>query len=193
MGGLVGDAAARVVRVTGLRRVIDLRTAAEVESGATAELPASCARIHAPLFSTIRNHWIAPRDRSAEATAERYLEMLEDGAVTIGRVVEMLGEAARHPTVVHCAAGRDRTGIVIACVLDVLGVPEVTIAEDYALSDAVLADGADAWPETMRCTLELLRNRYGSTQAFLAERACAKRAIDRLHGALVVDRRPDTR
>jgi protein-tyrosine phosphatase len=39
---------------------------------------------------------------------------------------------------VHCSAGKDRTGIVIAMILAVLGVPDDVIAADYALSGGYL-------------------------------------------------------
>ncbi|HYM36160.1 MAG TPA: tyrosine-protein phosphatase [Steroidobacteraceae bacterium] len=42
------------------------------------------------------------------------------------------------PIIVHCAAGKDRTGIAIALLLAVLDVPQETIVEDYLLTnDAV--------------------------------------------------------
>ena len=187
MSGLVGDAAAHVVRVTGVRRVIDLRTADEIDSWPASELPAPCARIHAALFDTIQDHWVHPMDRGPAATAERYVEMLEAGSATIVRVLEMLGEAPSGPTVIHCAAGRDRTGIVIACVLDLLGVPDDTIAQDYALTDVVLDDEGGALPETMHRMLELVRTRYGSMRAFLVDGRCAEGTIDRLGTALLED------
>ena len=39
------------------------------------------------------------------------------------------------PMLVHCTAGKDRTGVVIALILDLLGVPRDVIAEDYRRSD----------------------------------------------------------
>ena len=186
LGGLAGEAAQRVVGSLGLRRVIDLRTQREVEECPAAELPGHCTTIQAPLFRTIWWHWVAPADRSPEATARRYVEMLEEGAATVARVVDLLGDADECPTVIHCMAGRDRTGIVIACVLEVLGVPDAVIAEDYALSDALLDDGGLAHAETMLCMLELVRARHGSVRALLIERAATTAALDRLATALLV-------
>ena len=37
--------------------------------------------------------------------------------------------------VIHCAGGKERTGIIIALLLAIANVPEVTIAEDYAFAD----------------------------------------------------------
>jgi len=40
------------------------------------------------------------------------------------------------PMVVHCAAGKDRTGVAIALLLEALDVPRATIFEDYLLTNA---------------------------------------------------------
>jgi protein tyrosine/serine phosphatase len=51
---------------------------------------------------------------------------------------------------VHCAAGQDRTGIVIALVLAALGVPDELIGADYSLSSLYLDPDSTAvgWHET---------------------------------------------
>ncbi len=41
------------------------------------------------------------------------------------------------PLVVHCAAGKDRTGFAVAILLSTLGVPRETIVEDYLLTNEV--------------------------------------------------------
>ncbi len=50
-----------------------------------------------------------------------------------------MADADTHPIVVHCLAGKDRTGVVVALVLALLGVPDETVAEDYALSNLAMA------------------------------------------------------
>src|SRR5262249_40502205 len=49
----------------------------------------------------------------------------------IARVVTLLADAEA-PAVFHCAAGKDRTGVVSAIVLGLLGVPDEVIVADYA-------------------------------------------------------------
>ncbi|MBK8023774.1 MAG: tyrosine-protein phosphatase [Chloroflexi bacterium] len=48
-------------------------------------------------------------------------------------------EADAFPVLVHCAVGKDRTGVIIALLLDLAGVTDALIAEDYALSMVYLA------------------------------------------------------
>jgi protein-tyrosine phosphatase len=43
-----------------------------------------------------------------------------------------------HQVLIHCASGKDRTGFGAALILDVLGVPEESIVEDYLLSNRYL-------------------------------------------------------
>jgi protein-tyrosine phosphatase len=169
----------------GLRRMIDLRTDGELEESPVPPLPALCERLHFPLFSTIRSHWVRPPDRSPLASATRYFEMLQDGIPTVLRIMETLEDLPSKPTVIHCAVGRDRTGIVIGCLLDLAGVPEEVIAEDYALSGKVILDGEFAHPETMLFFLRLLRDRYDSTHDMLLHHGASGSTLARVRAGLL--------
>jgi hypothetical protein len=61
--------------------------------------------------------------------------MLEDGRRSLAAVVTEAALPSSTPFVISCSAGRDRTGIVVACLLDLLDVTDDAIAGDYALSD----------------------------------------------------------
>ena len=67
--------------------------------------------------------------------AEQYLEMTEVGGWALARAVALLAFDAPLPAVFHCMAGKDRTGVLAALVLRVLGVADSDIVLDYALSD----------------------------------------------------------
>src|SRR5687768_8567092 len=64
LSGVASLTASALVHDLGLRRVIDLRTAVELEDASTGSLPALCERLHLPLFGIIRPHWVRPPDRS---------------------------------------------------------------------------------------------------------------------------------
>ena len=64
-----------------------------------------------------------------------YLRLLGDFPEAFGAAVALAAEVDRLPLLVHCTAGKDRTGLVIAAILDVLGVSDNDIANDYVLSE----------------------------------------------------------
>ena len=178
--------AAHLVEGVGIRRVVDLRMEAEAACGNTT-LPGACERVHLPLFAAVLPHWSTTLDRTPPSTAQRYLEMTREGLPTLRRVVELLADSPSLPTLIHCVAGRDRTGIVIATVLDLLGVADEVIASDYALS-AVRddAEGRKAHPENILLLLELLRAEHGSVREMLLDSGLSPASVDRLRAALLV-------
>jgi protein-tyrosine phosphatase len=97
---------------------------------------------------------------------------------------------------VHCVAGKDRTGILVALALRVAGVAPADIATDYACSDerapwleelAALTDDAErdahrtrygCLPDTMLATLEHLEQRYGSVASYLRAHGITQAQLD---------------
>jgi protein-tyrosine phosphatase len=63
-----------------------------------------------------------------------YVRLLEHAALIFGRILTSLADEARLPAVFHCAAGKDRTGMVAALLLSVLGVSDADILDDYELT-----------------------------------------------------------
>ena len=123
----------------GIRTVIDLRAGHEVDEFSHGPLEATGVRfLHRPVVDETRRDRII-RDPGAPAPellspAAIYLMMLERFADRLTDVVRLIADPANHPVVFHCAAGKDRTGIVAALVLGVLGVDDETIVDDYVLT-----------------------------------------------------------
>lgn len=180
------EPAAGLVRAMGIRRIVDLRMDDEVDQAGAPAFPAECEWIRLPLFYAVQPNWPNPVDRSPPTTAARYLEMAEAGARTIARVVKVLGDVRAKPTLIHCLAGRDRTGIVVACLLDLLDVPDETIAADYALSEVVNdAEGRNAHPDNILLLLRLIRGRFGSVREMLLGAGASAAGIERLRDELI--------
>jgi protein-tyrosine phosphatase len=169
----------------GLRTVIDLRTSHEFKERGVGQLGVSCTHLRRPLFETIRPNWISPTDQSPDATAKRYLEMLSDGTEALVSTVVALSEHDAYPLAIHCAAGRDRTGIIVACVLDLIGVEDSGIASDYALSDRAVDDGGRAHSQTKFHFLTGIREQYGSTRELLSAHGVSDELFDQLLNNLV--------
>lgn len=169
----------------GLRTAIDLRSGEEAAAGTFAG-PGADVR-HLPIFEDNPVFDDVIED-AAVTLADVYMWMLGQGGASIAAVFELLAEPGSYPAVVYCAAGKDRTGIVCALVLDLIGVGREAIAADYARSEAAVAEmrrwAAARAPErrnlvpaeiytapaaAMRRFLESVEAAYGSVDGYLEE------------------------
>ncbi len=69
------------------------------------------------------------------AFGQTYLSMVTGAAATFGQALKVLTDPANLPTIIHCTAGKDRTGITVALLLSLLGVPDAAISADYSLTN----------------------------------------------------------
>lgn len=139
----------------------------------------------------------------ARYLANRYADLTEQGAAGIAGAVGVIADADAAPVVVHCVAGKDRTGVVCALTLSVLGVSDEDIAADYALSTAA-GKRFMAWlrdqkvlkreipqpyfsspAEAMMLFLADLRARHGSAEGYLQAAGVSPDQIDALRRHLL--------
>ncbi len=137
--------------------------------------------------------------------------LLNTGAPKLGLLLRHLATDDRAlPALIHCSAGKDRTGLTVALLLSVLGVPDETIFADYSLSNryypvfyagmarstetlsriGLLADDLHPLllsdPATLQAVFHDLRADYGSLEAYLATFAGVDaETIDRLRERLL--------
>ncbi len=186
----------RYLQELGLRLVCDVRSSGEI-SQAPDQLPEGVAGWQRPLQSqesgreqvrTLRQH----RQQMDALLLRVYTQVIiEENAAQVGEILTALAEGEKRPFLIHCAAGKDRTGVVIALLLLLLGVPEETVLADYSLSNlayeaihqvmeremrqvlwvgmrpAQLYPVLLADPATLRAALATVRERYGSVEAYL--------------------------
>jgi protein-tyrosine phosphatase len=117
----------------GVRTVLDLRTHGELDERGRFEAE-GVAHHHLPLIPRTWQDDLLPDDNAADYLSARYLEMLDAGGANLAAALAFVADADRLPLVFHCAAGKDRTGVVAALTLGLLGVADDDIAVDYALS-----------------------------------------------------------
>lgn len=187
---------------SGLRTVVDLRREPEVAAQPNVFATSPDVRyLHLPLLPD------RPAERPPGSLEELYRSILRECQPQLRRVLAVLAEPEALPALVHCTAGKDRTGLIVGLLLALVGVPRQTIAEDYALSatylvghylvearERALAGGHD-WeqyqgylvcpPELMLRTLDHLDERYGGIDRYALAIGLVEREIDALRDALV--------
>lgn len=186
----------------GLRTIIDLRGDEEAELWPNVwRTSPTVAYHHLPLPNRLLLHSGAP-----PPLHEIYQVMLEHGQSALRQILTILARDDAWPALVHCTAGKDRTGVMIALLLGLAGVSAETIAADYALTARALAspelevvrrtaaNHGFAWattpellacgPETMRETLAFLE-RSGGIEAFVRHLGLSDQQIGQIRAALV--------
>lgn len=197
----LGDSGRAALAGLGLRTVVDLRTDEEAEQAPSALDGTGAKVFHVPLFRAEALGTLQPE------LAAVYRHMIDDRGAAIAEAVGRLSAEGALPGLIHCSAGKDRTGLVVALLLDVLGVPDEIIAADYAMSaDYLDADTAQVMnriraisggqrmdlgllgspPELIRAALARVRDHAGSAAGYLTRHGLALDAIDRLRRGLVV-------
>jgi protein-tyrosine phosphatase len=186
--------------------VIDLRSSAEIRSDGRGPLGSEPIRFHhLPLFDGDTRR--GGEESAAYTLADRYVLLAEFAKDAIARVLTTLAETDA-PAVYHCAAGKDRTGVISAVLLGVLGVKDEIIVADYAATqenlDAIIErlmasegyqtmlsalppDTLHAQPETMITLLARVRERYGSMRDYARAAGVSDASIHRLEARLLGD------
>lgn len=196
----LSESDARQLASVGLRLICDFRSAFESEDasydagfyGARLEkMPleadhSSLKRLRVAMFQP---------GRLRALMGESYTDlMLERNAPLIGRFLQLISEESCLPVLVHCTAGKDRTGMATMILMALLGVPDEVIAADYSLSNhyhehfrrfvgsairklrwlgltvddlrpLLIAD-----PDLMRDALAAVRSKYGSVEHYVTLR-----------------------
>ena len=119
----------------GIGTVVDLRTASEREKRPSPLVEAGVRTVHAPIFTDDEEY----PDHLATA-GEVYCWWLRERRTGVALAMNSIAGAPSAPVLVHCHAGKDRTGVVIGMVLRLAGVSIADIADDYALSGMRLVD-----------------------------------------------------
>ncbi|KAJ6008979.1 hypothetical protein N7522_003995 [Penicillium canescens] len=143
----VTSAGWHTVKSLGVSTIIDMTSPGEVEifTGAPDKTlsPLGIETLHLPLkqgvFSMARQvrKYQVYRSTGPEVIAEGYLNLLEVGSAIIRRVLEHFRDNAGG-CLIHCAMGKDRTGVIVGLLLSLAGVPHDTIADEFSLSEAHL-------------------------------------------------------
>lgn len=185
---------ARLRRETGLASVLDLRSDTEIKEEMVKLLSEGGIRYHnVPLITGGRGPGSDDEDELFTRftnMGEFYMFLLghEDFSEKLAQALEIIANSENHPILFHCTVGKDRTGILAAAVLNILGVADEDIITDYNLTtqhmpgfiermkgipeaeDILAKFPAYIWEasrESMALVLSEIRRDYGSVRGYL--------------------------
>lgn len=205
------DADLHTLAGLGVNLVCDLRTDDESQSEPNRPLPNQPETVHLPVVvdadtSKRVRTLLFQKSKLPGLVIEGYTRIIIDNnAAVLGAVFKRLADPDSLPAIIHCTAGKDRTGVTIALLLLALGVPEETVVADYSLSNRYYERFAElgeraikplmvtgvrvadlrpllvADPATLRTTFAYIRDKYGSVEAYLrAAAGVTDETIERL-------------
>lgn len=192
----------------GLKTVIDLRTQREHDREPTVWQGEQPPRfIHLPIGDADdpwyrKQHRMVQQNRfsAAQSTGhmiDGYRMIADEGVPSYRQLMDIVLDPANHPILIHCNAGKDRSGVAVALILEALGVDRETILDEYLLTNEInhaaekaermaqsradngrragRAPTADAWfpligvkPEMLETWWAHIDEQYGSMDAYLA-------------------------
>ena len=193
----------------GVRTVIDLRRQVEIDGQPDNVLGRSPHAIYHNVDivgDMVFDRIESPKPR--DVIHGSYRNMLDRRGQKFGEALRVLARPGALPAMYHCMGGQDRTGLISALLLGLVGVPNETIAADYTLTaeyrifaylgpnpEIPNADPSDYTPEAYRArncppevmldTLEYLEDRHGGIEAYVRSCGVTDDDIAALRAALV--------
>ena len=199
-----------LIRSIGLLSVIDLRTPTEVERRGRGVLGSEPIRyVNLSVLPESDAEQQATPVARIDDVADRYLSYLEVGRSALVESFGLIANPDSYPLVFHCQAGKDRTGVLAALLLECLGVERSVIVYDYVLTatrmdliigrlrrDPHFADRMDELPpsvfaveaSTMECFLDGLDERFGGARTWARGAGITEAQLESLVHLLVEDR-----
>ncbi|HAX04277.1 MAG TPA: hypothetical protein DCX77_01255 [Acidimicrobiaceae bacterium] len=132
----------------GIRTVVDFRTSAEAHRDVSRLWATVTTHVPLPIGDEIAQQTeFVDRIRAGEITsvsvadvADSYIEMLSDSGHQFVKFLELAADVESWPLLFHCTAGKDRTGIATALILELCGVERDVLLDDYELTNALRSE-----------------------------------------------------
>jgi protein-tyrosine phosphatase len=201
----------RLTDELGVTSVIDLRSGFELKNNGKGLLEEAAIKYSNIAFMADGGDPNANAQRYDHCTnmGQFYIELAQQKGYgqKIVQALEVIAEPGNHPLVFHCAVGKDRTGMLAAMLLSLLGVAEADIVEDYTLSepymdellekiknDAKAGEGVPPIPdyfwkasaESMKLLLKMIKKEYGGAEGYLKAMGMAAAVPKNLQKGLLV-------
>jgi len=175
----------------GVRTVLDLRTSVEVELTGPGPLVAAGVRhLNLDLIPhgfdgrALVDRTIPDETAGEHAMDHFYIDYVRDAPGEVATALRTIADPHSGAVLVHCAAGKDRTGVIVALALSLVGVKRDAVVADYALSGeriVAIRDRLVATPlyseDISRRTVDSMRPHAGNMERFLDR-------VDREYGGI---------
>lgn len=192
-----------ILRRVGLVTVLDLRSPDEVAQDGRGPLEnAPIGYVNVPLLQEKKDY--PPGDVEVDLV-DRYVSYLELAGDSVVKALQTIADEDRQPLVLHCSAGKDRTGVIAALLLSCLGVDSEAVVADYAAKhvdkemveflrrrpsyaerlDQLPPSTLQSEPGTMRQFLALVEERYGGPRDWAIRAGIGERTLHRLRETML--------
>jgi protein-tyrosine phosphatase len=208
---LTDDSRTRLEQL-GIEYIVDLRDDSELLASPSRLDGLGVTVVHTPIYPQ------TPSFSSIEEVtlASLYRLMISEYGDNLARAVGVIARSGADPVLVHCTAGKDRTGLVVALALLAAGVDKGDVIADYAATEQnlsgewaatmlarMVAGGVVATPaiehiisasppELISGTIEQIEDEFGSAAGYLAAHGFTPSDLDALRNALVETTAPDS-
>ncbi|KAH6674919.1 tyrosine/serine phosphatase-like protein [Halenospora varia] len=210
----------------GITHIYDLRSDQEIKRyeaagrGGIVEWE-GCERVFVPVFKNQDGspEGLAVRYRNyatggTEGFTKAYTDILRSAPPSYRTILLHLAYEPSKPLIVHCTAGKDRTGVICALVLSLCGVDDEVVAQEYSLTEVglttewkekviqhlmknpVLKDNQQgAWnlisakKANMLATLQLIKDEFGGAEGYVTEKCgLTKEEVKMIRSNLIVEK-----
>lgn len=200
----------QLLNAEGLTSVIDLRSQAELEEEPNPYLGQEHVGFyHRPIYDDLAPAMMATHEAAGDdPLVAFYLTALLERSEAMRNVLATIASAPKGPILFHCTAGKDRTGLVAALLLENAGSDRETILADYSLTENFIASlvkellertrqsGGDTArhaqflacaPKTLAKTLDQIDQRHGSVAGYLKDIGLPEGDLSNLRDRLLSD------
>lgn len=166
----------------GLRIVFDLRSDVECEERPSMVISRRLTITGRPAGDERITRGQLPRTAAEgeQMLREIYCGLLDHSATQMGELLTALTADDGLPAAFHCHAGKDRTGMVAALLLEALGVERTLVLDDYELTSQYLVDTVTQDQRTFARLIELGFSKEAAAAVFATSRWAMEAALDHL-------------
>lgn len=203
---LDADGVEALLGATGVRTRLDLRGQREVAEETSPALRQREHAVHHHELHAGGEEWQMTEAQRAQWVGEHYLSYLDASGPQLAALWAVLADPDAYPVLVHCTAGKDRTGVLVALLLATLGVPDEAVVADYARSAGVVdelrallgalpvyrgrlaelpQESLATDPAAMRVFLAGLAERHGGATGYLRSVGVPAEQVDAVRAALL--------